>query len=203
MIRDASGHRRWCPATNVGQARMRCTAMVDRTDQRHAMLQRPRAACQRASSACQRGQPLTTGRVQPLAGRRVAHAVSLCPPSERLNARRRAIYNAVRDVNDAALGVALHDLCDADGAPGAQPGTPLGSRPLWIAQRLTPRPDLGAQSLGPAPPRAVGGPVAPTLDEAPHQRHVAVRPPRARPPQACAHPGYPLKAGQFGVGHVR
>src|SRR6266478_1287597 len=33
MIRDASGHRRCCPATGVGQTRMRCAEMLDRTDQ--------------------------------------------------------------------------------------------------------------------------------------------------------------------------
>ena len=63
MIRDASSHRRCGPATGVGQTRMRCAKIIDRTDQIHAMLQRQRAARQRATSACQRGQTLTERRV--------------------------------------------------------------------------------------------------------------------------------------------
>src|SRR5437870_12104457 len=132
MIRDASGHRRCCPATRGGQTRMRCTEIIDRTDQIHAMLQRPRAACQRASAACQRCQPLTKCRVQPLDACRVDHAVPLCPPSERLNAHRRAIYDAALDVDDAAVRIALHDLSYADTAAGEQPGTSLGTRPLSV-----------------------------------------------------------------------
>ncbi len=56
MIRDASGHR-WCgPATGVGQTRMRCTEIIDRTDQIHTMLQRQRAPRQRPAAARQRRQ---------------------------------------------------------------------------------------------------------------------------------------------------
>ena len=119
MIRDASGHRRGCPAAGVGQTRMGCTAMIDRPDQIHAMLQRQRAARQRAPSACQRGQTRTERRVQSLDGRRVEHACPLGPTPERLNTRGRAIHDAVLDVDDAPLGGALHDLGEADVAPGA------------------------------------------------------------------------------------
>jgi len=88
-------------------------------------------------SACQRGQPLPERRVQPLDVRRVDHPCPLCPTPERLHTRRRALHDAALDVDDTPLGVALHDLCDADIAPGAQPGTPVGSRPDRIAEGLT------------------------------------------------------------------
>ena len=85
MIRDASRHRWRLRATCHAQTLMQCAEVIDRPDQLHAMLQRPRAACQRASSACQRCQPITQCRVQPLDGRRVdlmcqhfsGHSISL------------------------------------------------------------------------------------------------------------------------------
>src|SRR5256885_8504481 len=68
--------------------------------------------------------------------RRIDHPVPLCPTPERLNARGRAIHDAALNGDDAPLGVALHDLCDADVAPGAQPGTPVGSGPDRSAKGL-------------------------------------------------------------------
>ena len=122
MIRDASGHRRCGPATGMGQTRMRCTEIIDRPDQIHAMLQRQRAARQRPASACQRGQPLTERRVQPLDVGRIDHPVALRAAPERLDACRRAIHNAAFDLDHAPLLVALDDLGDADIAPRTQPG---------------------------------------------------------------------------------
>ena len=139
MIRDASGHRRCGLATGMGQTRMRCAEMIDRPNQIHSLLQRQRAARERAPPACQRGQTLTKRRVQPLAGRRVEHAVALCPTPERLHARGRAIHHTACDVDDAPRGVALHHLCNADVAPRAQPRTPLGSWPDWITKGLAHR----------------------------------------------------------------
>ena len=73
MIGNASSHRRGPLATGMGQTRMRCTEIIDRPEQIHAMLQRQRAACQRAASTGQRRQTLPKRRVQPVTvGRRVA-----------------------------------------------------------------------------------------------------------------------------------
>ena len=94
MIGDASGHRRGGPATGVGQTRMGCTEIIDRTDQIHPMLQCQCAARQRAPSAGQRGQMLTEGRVQSFDVCRIDDAVALRTPPERLNACRCAIHNA-------------------------------------------------------------------------------------------------------------
>ena len=89
------------------------------------MVQRQRVARQCTPSTGQRYQTRTKRRVQPLDIRRVDHAVALCPTPKRLNARGGAIHDTAFDVDDTPLGVALHDLCDADVAPGAQPRTPL------------------------------------------------------------------------------
>ena len=186
MIRDPSGHRRCGPATGMGQTRMRCAKIIDRTDQIHPMLQRQRAARQRPTAACQRGQTLTKRRVQPLDVRRVDHAVALRATPERLNACGRAIHDAALDVDDAPLGVALHDLGDADVAPGAQPGTPVGSRPDRIAKGLANRADIGAQAIGTEQQRAMEGTGAHPLDQPPDQRHVALLADLASQPQAGA-----------------
>ena len=87
MIRNASSHRRCGPATNVGQTRMRCTKIIDRTDQVHAMLQRLGAARQCAPSAGQRSQPLTN-----VALSRSMYAVLITPSpcDRRLNVSTRA-----------------------------------------------------------------------------------------------------------------
>jgi len=114
MIRDASGHRRCGPALDVGETRMGRAKIVDCADEIHPMLQRQRAARERATPACQRGQTLTKRRVQPFDVRRVNHPVALCPTSERLNTRGCAIHDTTFNVDDAPLGVALHDLGDAD-----------------------------------------------------------------------------------------
>jgi len=147
------------------------------------MLQRQRAARKRAPPACQRGQPLTKRRVQPFDVCRVDHAVALCPTSARLNARRRAIHDAAFNVDDAPLGVAFHDLCDADVAPRAQPGTPVGSCPDGIAKGLAHRANRGAQAIGTQQERAMEGTGTHLLDQPPDQRHVALLTDLASEPQ--------------------
>ena len=184
MVRDASSHRRSGPATGMGQTRMRRTEIIDRPDQIHPMLQRQRAARQRATSACQRGQPLTKRRVQPLDVRGVDHALPLGPTPERLHARGRAIHDAALDVDDTPLGVALHDLGNADVAPGAQPGTPVGSRPDRIAKGLANRADVGAQAIGTEQQRTLEGTGTHPLDQPPDQRHVALLTDLASQPQS-------------------
>src|SRR6266446_2580686 len=91
MIRDASGHRRCCPATGGGQTRMWRAKIIDCTNKIHAVLQRQRTARQRATSACQRGQTLTERGVEPLDVSRIDDPVALRAPSERLDACRRAM----------------------------------------------------------------------------------------------------------------
>src|SRR5438034_8788596 len=110
VVSDTSGHRRCCPATGVGQTRMRCAEIIDRTDEIPAMLQRQCAARQRTPSACQRCQPLTKRRVQPLDVRGIDHAFPLRPASERLDACRRTIDHAACGLDHPPPLVALDDL---------------------------------------------------------------------------------------------
>jgi len=56
--------------------------------------------------------------------------------SQRLDARRCAVDHTPFNVDAAPLGIALHDLGDAEVAPRAQPGTPVGSCPDRIATGL-------------------------------------------------------------------
>jgi hypothetical protein len=122
VVRDTSGHRRCCPATGVGQTRLRCAEIIDRTDERHAMLQRQCAARQRTPSACQRCQPLTKRRVQPLDVRGIDHAFPLRPTSERLDACRRTIDKAACGLDHPPPLVALDDLGDQNMTPRTQSG---------------------------------------------------------------------------------
>ena len=137
MIGDASGHRRCRPATGLGQTRMGCAEIIDRTDEIHTMLQRQRAARQRATSACQRGQTLTECRVEPLDVGRIDDAVALRAPPERLDACRRAIDNAAFDLDHPSPLVALDDLGDQDMAPRTQPG-PSALAPCARARERSP-----------------------------------------------------------------
>ena len=65
VVSDASGHCRRGPATGVGQTRMGCAEIIDRTDQIHTMLQRQRATYQGPASARQRSEALTKRRIEP------------------------------------------------------------------------------------------------------------------------------------------
>ena len=145
MIRDPSGHRRGGLAPGIRQTRMRGTEIIDRPDQVHPMVQRQCAARQCTPSTSQRYQTLTKRRVQPLDVRRVDHAVALGPTPERLNARWGAIHEAAFDVDDTPLGVALHDLGDAEVAPRTPPRVSLCSRLHGGTQGLAPCPDVSTQ----------------------------------------------------------
>ena len=133
MIGDASSHRRGSLATCLGETRMRCTEIIDRPDEIHAMLQRQRAARQGATSACQRRETLTERRVEALDVRRIDAPVALRTLSERLDACRRAINNAAFSLDHPAPLVALDDLGDQDITPGTQPGaSPWGVLTLGL-----------------------------------------------------------------------
>jgi hypothetical protein len=93
-------------------------------------------------AARQRRQPLPERRVHPLDVRRVDHTVTLSPTPERLNAYRCAIDDTAFDVDDPPLGIALHDLCDADIVLRAQPRAPPSTRLHRITKGLTNRADV-------------------------------------------------------------
>src|SRR6266849_4408778 len=147
MIRDASGHRRCCPATGEGQTRMWRAKIIDCTNKIHAVLQRQRTARQRATSACQRGQTLTERGVEPLDVGRIDDPVALRAPSERLDACRRAIDNAAFGLDHPSPCVALEDLGDQDMAPGTQPGSSTRARVYGIAEGLPNGSDGGHQAI--------------------------------------------------------
>src|SRR2546427_135517 len=146
MIGDASGHRRGGPATGVGQTRMGCAEIIDRSDQIHPMLQCQRAARQRATSSCQRGQTRTEGRVQSFDVRRIDDAVALRTPPERLHACRCAIDNAALGLDDTSSLVALNDLGDQDVAPRTQPGPSALPRVHGLAKGLAYGPNVRHQA---------------------------------------------------------
>src|SRR6266567_967830 len=147
MIRDASGHRRCCPATGGGQTRMWRAKIIDCTDEIHTVLQRQRAARQRATSACQRGQTLTERCVEPLNVGRIDDPVALRAPSERLDACRRAIDNAAFGLDHPSPLVALDDLGDQDIAPWTQPGSSTRARVHGIAKAFPNGSDVGHQAI--------------------------------------------------------
>ena len=127
MIRDASGHRRGGPATSGGQTRMWRAKIIDCTNKIYAVLQRQRTARQRAAAAGQRCQPLTERRVQAFDVGRVDHPGTLRTAPQRLDARGGPVNDTTFNRDYPPLHGALDDLCNADIAPRAQPGTPVGS----------------------------------------------------------------------------
>ena len=193
MIRDAGGHSR-CPGQTPpaglgggkAQTRMRRTEVVDCTNQIHPVLQRQRVACERSASTGQRREVLPECRVEPFDVRRIDHPGPVRAAPQRLDACRRAIHDAALDVDRPPLGVALHDLRNAEVAPGAQPRAPLLSRTHGITEGLVNRSDVGAQAIGTEQQGTVQGTAAHTLNETPNQRHVAVLTHLPRQPQACA-----------------
>ena len=188
MLRDPAGHR-WCRrAPTAAQTRVRGTKVIDRTEQIHPVLERPRAPRPCPPSTCQRGQPCTACGVKPLDVRRDEHPGSVCSTPAPLHAYGRAIHEAALDVNDAPLGIALHDRCEADGTPRPPPGTPVCSPPDWIATGLANRATRGAQAVGAAQERAVGGTAAHPRHEPAHPRHVARRTDRTAEPHAGTDP---------------
>src|SRR6266545_5037303 len=174
MIANASNHSRGPLATGMGQTRMRCTEIIDRTDQIHAMLQRQRVACQRAASTGQRRQTLPKRRIQSLDVRRVDHAVALGPTPEYLHACGRASHDAAFDVDNTPLDISFHDLCDAEVPPRAQPRTPGGPGLDRIAKRLANRPNVRAQPIGTEQEWPTEGTGAYPLDQPPDQSHITL-----------------------------
>jgi len=86
MLRDASGHRRCGPATAGGQTRMWRAKMIDRPDERHAMVQRQCAARQRPATARQRRQAFPKRRGEPVTvDRRIALSTSASKPRVRVS----------------------------------------------------------------------------------------------------------------------
>ena len=120
MIRDPAAIAVWS-RNRHGQTRMRGTEIIDRTDQIHAVLQRQRVACERAASAGQRRQTLPKRCVEPFDVRCIDHPGPVRSAPERLDAGGCAIHDTALNVDHPPLGIALHDLRDAEVAPGAQP----------------------------------------------------------------------------------
>ena len=183
MSRDPGGHSGRRGARSA-ETRMRGTKIIPRAAQRHPVLQGHRVACQGPASTRQRGQALTTGRLEPLAGGGVDHPVPVRAPPQRLDPCWGALHDASLDLDDPPLRRALDDLCDADVAPGTQPGTSLGSRTLRITKRLPNRSDGGDAPIGTAHKGAVGRTATHPLDALTEQGQVAMGTDRAREPQA-------------------
>src|SRR3989440_11749732 len=148
MIGEASGHRRCGPAPGVGQTRMGCAEIIDRSYKVHTMLKRQRAARQCATASCQRGQTRTEGRVQSFDVRGIDDAVALRTPPERLNACRGAIDNAAFGLDHPSPLVALDDLRDQDMAPRTQPGPSALPRVRGLAKGLPYGPNIRHQAIG-------------------------------------------------------
>jgi hypothetical protein len=195
MIGDSGGHGRRPrdspPADHrcsQAETRVRRTEVVDGADYVHPVLQGQGAARQCPASARQRRQALTECRVQSLDVRGVDHACPLRATLERLDACRRPGDDPTLDGDDAPLRIALHDLGDADMAPGTQPGASVRSCMLWITKRLPNRPDIGDAPVGTEQQRSVRRTSAHPLDEAMNQGEVAVCAHLARQPQTGADP---------------
>src|SRR6266446_4044566 len=184
MIRDASGHRRCCPATGGGQTRMWCAKIIDCTNKIHAVLQCQRTARQRATSACQRGQTLTERCVEPLDVGRIDDPVALRAPSERLDACRRAIDNAAFGLDHPSPLVALDDLGEQDMAPWTQPGPSTRARMYGIAKGLPNGPDVRHQAIGTDQQGTMCRTAPHALDQSSDQRHVTLLADFAAQPQA-------------------
>src|SRR6266446_1435344 len=184
MIRDASSHRRRLLATCHAQTLVRRAEVIDGADHIHPLLQGQRAARQRPASACQRRQALTERRIEPLDIGRVDDPITLRAPPERLDACRRAIHDAAFDLDHASLGVPLHDLRDAEVAPGAQPRTPRRAGMHRIAKSLTHCSHIRDEPIGTDQEGARQRAAAHPLHQAPHQRHVTACAHLTREPQA-------------------
>src|SRR5712691_7495921 len=184
MIGDTSSHRRCGPALGVGQTRMGCAEIIDRSDQIHPMLQCQRATRQRAPSACQRGQTRTEGRVQSFDVGRIDDAVALRTPPERLNACRCAIDNAAFGLDHPSSLVALDDLRDQDMAPRTQPGPSALPRVHGLAKGLPYGPNIRHQAIGTDQQGTTGRAALHPLDQPSDQGHVTLLTDLAAQPQA-------------------
>src|SRR2546422_3955670 len=127
MIGDPRGHRWRLLATCHAQTLVRRTEIIDGADQIHPMLQGQCAPCQRAAAAGQRRQALTERGIQSFDVGRVDHPGTLRTAPQRLDAREGTVNDTTFNRDYPPLHGALDDLCNADIAPRAQPGTPVGS----------------------------------------------------------------------------
>ena len=105
------------------------------------MLQRHRMAGQRAAATGQRSQTLSECCVEALDIGRIDHTGSLRATPQRLDAHGCALDDPALDIDHPPLGVALHDLGNAEIAPGTQPGRPgppvcTGSRKVSRIARM-------------------------------------------------------------------
>ena len=94
------------------------------------------------------------------------------------HARGRALHEAAFAGDDAPLGGALHDRGDADVAPRAQPGTPVGSCPDGRAE-VSRSARIEAHKPSGHHNRGAGGHRRGPARWPPDQRHVAVLTDRA------------------------
>jgi len=161
--------------------------VIDRADQGHPVLQRQRVTRERPTTACQGRQALPTRGVEPLDGGGLDAPITLRAASERLHACRRAIANAALGRDHPPSLVALDDLGDQDMAPRTKPWPPARARVHGIAKGLAHGPDGGTQPIGTQQQRTVRGTAADPLDQAPDQRHVALRADFPAPPKSGLH----------------
>ena len=165
MIRNPGGHSRCRCTPDAAQTRVWGTKVIDRTNQIHPVMERQRAPRQRPPSTSQRCQPFAECGVEPLDVGGVDHPVPVRATPERLDAGWCAIRDAERDGNHSPLCIALHDLRNAEVAPGAQPRAPLDARLHRITKGLTNRPEIGAQAVGAEQERAMHGTAAHSRNE--------------------------------------
>jgi hypothetical protein len=139
MIGDPGGHRGRpvdtrpiCCRLRQSSARMRRAAVVDGSDQVHAVPQGARRPRQRSTPACQRREALAKCRVEALDVGCVHHTGALRSAASVLGLCGRPLHDAAPDRDHSPPLVALHDLGDKEPFPGAQPWTPA----LACAHRL-------------------------------------------------------------------
>jgi hypothetical protein len=142
--------RRRSPASLL-QTRLWGAKIIDCTDPIHPLMPGHWPARQRPTSPCQRRETLAERGLEPFAVGGVDDSVTWRTTPERLDARGRALYDALLHGDHAPLLGAFHDLGAADMPPWPPPGAPLGSPPLRRATHLTNRPDIGAQPIGTDP----------------------------------------------------
>src|SRR5437667_2934859 len=118
--------------------------------------------------------------------RGVDHPAALRAAPEGLDTRGRAINDAAFGRDHAPPRVTFDHLGEQDVTPRAQPRSPTLPGRHGIAKSLTHGPDGGAEAIGTDQQRTGRRTAAHALDEAPHQRHVAVLTHLARQPYACA-----------------
>ena len=204
MLGDPRRHG-GCPrhpgcTTSAGQARMRCTAGVERTDQIQAV-----PPCLGATRPCpastrQRRHGCAARRLPSLKSGGGDPPVAWRTTPERLATCGCAIPAATLAVDHAAQRGPLHALRDAALAPGTPPRAPRCPRRHRIAHGRADGPDLGAHPIGTDQARAMARTGTPARAQPPEHRHGARLADLTGPPQSrCDHhgPGHPHEAPLF------